>query len=277
MSLRTLPEISAAGLASSPQFELRPDALERWQPGIQAASEDDATINIYEVIGKDWEGRGATAQKTAAILRSVGERDVIVNINSPGGDVFEGIAIYNILRQHRAKVTTRVMGLAASVASLIAMAGDEIEMGDGASIMVHNAWAVAVGNRHDMQAAHDVLEPIDMALADLYVARTGKDKKTVVKMMDAETWMGVEDAIASGFATAKIDRALIKETSGGEAKRALAMVEMSMAKAGYSRSARRDAFQQLFTGTPRAAEPATPRASDFMNELEKLTLTLKEK
>lgn len=275
MSLLKLPEIKAAGLASSPQFELRPDALERWQPGIQAASEDDATINIYEVIGKDWEGRGATAQKTSAILRAIGERDVIVNINSPGGDVFEGIAIYNILRQHKAKVTTRVMGLAASAASLIAMAGDDIEMGDGASIMVHNAWAVAAGNRHDMMSAHDVLEPIDMALADLYVARTGNDKKTIIKMMDAETWLGVESAIQSGFATAKIDRALIKETGDGESKRALAMVEMSMAKAGYSRSARRDAFQQLFTGTPRAAEPAKPCAGDYMNELQSLTLTLK--
>lgn len=274
MSLRSLPEIKADG--SSPQFEVRPDALERWRPGIHAAAQDDdATLNIYEIIGKDWEGKGATAQKTSAILRSIGERAVVVNINSPGGDVFEGIAIYNILRQHKAKVTTRVMGLAASAASLIAMAGDDIEMGDGASIMVHNAWAVAIGNRHDMMAAHDVLEPIDTALADLYSARTGADRKSIMKMMDAETWMGVEQAIENGFATGKIDRAFIKDDGSGESKRALAMVEMSMAKSGYSRSARREAFQQLFTGTPRAAEPATPRASDFPEELNQLFQTLK--
>lgn len=265
MSLLKLPEIRADHRMGAAQFDLRPDALDRWQPEVRAAGQDDAaTISIYESIGENWDGTGFTAKRMSAILRNVGNSAVTVNINSPGGDFFEGVAIYNLLREHKAKVTVQVMGLAASAASVIAMAGDEILMGDGAFLMIHNAWAVAIGNRHDMADAAALLEPFDAAMAKVYASRAGISEVDAAAMMDKETWIGAERAVADGFATGMLDQSSItKDTKTGGAKKALALVEASMAKAGYSRSVRRDAFKALFAGTPGAvSQEATPSAGD---------------
>lgn len=147
MSLKQLPEIKADRRLNKAGFDLRPDAVDRWEPAVCAAAGDAAnSISIYDSIGENWEGTGVTAKRISAALRSIGDKDVVVNVNSPGGDFFEGVAIYNLLREHAGKVTVRVLGVAASAASVIAMAGDEILMGDGSFLMIHNAWAVAVGN-----------------------------------------------------------------------------------------------------------------------------------
>ena len=264
MSLLNLPEIKADARIGAAQFDMRPDALERWEPGVCAAVSDAPSISIYEQIGASWDGSGMTAARMSGILRGIGARDVVVNLNSPGGDFFEGVAIYNLLRQHKAKVTVQVMGLAASAASVIAMAGDEILMGDGAFLMVHNAWAVAVGNRHDMLAASEQLAPFDAAMADVYAARSGMSVKKVVAMMDAETWIGSTQAVKDGFATGMIDRANItQDTNAQGSKKYLALVEASMVRAGHSRTVRRDALKSLFSGTPGAAEnEAKPSAGN---------------
>lgn len=264
MSLLNLPEIKASARIGAAQFDLRPDALERWEPGVHAAAEGDASISIYDQIGESWDGTGMTAARMSGILRNIGARDVTVNLNSPGGDFFEGVAIYNLLRQHKAKVTVQVMGLAASAASVIAMAGDEILMGDGAFLMIHNAWAVAVGNRHDMLAASEQLTPFDAAMADVYAARSGLSVKKAAAMMDAETWIGATAAIKDGFATGMIQREQITQDANAQgSKKYLAMVEASMARAGHSRSVRRDALKSLFSGTPGAAEnDAMPSAGE---------------
>lgn len=263
MSLLQLPEIRADHRLTGAQFDLRPDAVERWQPEVRAAkADDDATISIYDSIGENWEGTGVTAKRISAALRSIGVRDLTVNVNSPGGDFFEGVAIYNLLREHKAKVSVRVMGVAASAASVIAMSGDEILMGDGAFLMIHNAWAVAIGNRHDMTATASILEPFDAAMAKVYSQRAGITQAEAATMMDKETWIGADDAVELGFASGLIDSAEISRgaSASGE-RRAMAMIEASLAKAGYSRSARRDAFKALFSGKPGAAgTPATPRA-----------------
>ncbi|MGT2427901.1 head maturation protease, ClpP-related [Cupriavidus basilensis] len=263
MSLLQLPEIRADHRLTAAQFDLRPDALERWEPEVRAASDDGAaTISIYDSIGDNWEGTGITAKRISAALRNIGAREVTVNVNSPGGDFFEGVAIYNLLREHKAKVTVNVMGIAASAASVITMAGDEIRMGDGAFLMIHNAWAVAIGNRYDMTAAAAMLAPFDAAMAKVYSQRAGISEADVAAMMDKETWIGAEQAVEEGFATGLLDSAQInKNTSASGNKKAMALIEASMAKAGYSRSARRDAFKALFNGKPGAAEEAaTPRA-----------------
>lgn len=276
MSLRTLPEIKADCRLGGASFDLRPDALDRWAPEVKAAEADNsATISIYDVIGEDFWGDGMTAKRVGGALRAIGAKDVTVNINSPGGDFFEGVAIYNLLREHPAKVTVRVMGLAASAASVIAMAGDEILIGDGAFLMIHNAWAVAIGNRHDMRSAADQLEPFDGAMADLYAARSGADRAQVVAMMDKETWLGSSQAVEDGFADGLIDRAeLVTDEPKTGNKKAMAMMEAAMAKAGHSRSTRREAFKALFSGTPSAAEPTTPRAGDDLADIRRLTETL---
>ncbi|UXC38279.1 head maturation protease, ClpP-related [Cupriavidus gilardii] len=263
MSLLNLPEIRADHRLNGAQFDLRPDAVEKWQPEVRAAKgDDDTTISIYDAIGENWDGTGVTAKRISAALRSIGSRAITVNINSPGGDFFEGVAIYNLLREHKAKVTVQVMGVAASAASVIAMAGDDILMGEGAFLMIHNAWAVAIGNRHDMRATAEVLEPFDGAMAKVYAERAGISSAEAAAMMDKESWIGADEAVELGFATGLLDSAAVLRSAGTSAeRRAMAVIEASMAKAGYTRSARREAFKALFSGKPGAAgEPATPRA-----------------
>lgn len=264
MSLKKLPEIRADHRLSKAGFDLRPDAVDRWEPEVQAsASDSETSISIYDSIGENWEGTGVTAKRIGGALRAIGERDVVVNLNSPGGDFFEGMAIYNLLREHKAKVTIRVLGVAASVSSVIAMAGDEILMGDGSFLMIHNAWAVAVGNRHDMADTAAVLAPFDAAMAALYAHRTGMSEAEAALLMDRETWIGAQQAVDDGFATGLLPSSEItRAAQASGARKPMALIEASMAKAGYSRTARRDAFKALFsTGMPGAAgDTATPRA-----------------
>ena len=261
MSLRQLPEIRAERRLGAAQFDMRPDALERWEPEVRAASSGDNVISIYDVIGENWEGTGVTTKRVSAALRSIGEREVVVNINSPGGDFFEGVAIYNLLREHRAKVTVQVMGLAASAASVIAMAGDEILMGEGAFLMIHNAWAVAIGNRHDMAEAARLLAPFDEAMAKVYATRSGITAAEAARLMDDETWIGADRAMEDGFADGLLDgAAATKEPKQTGGRKALALVEAAMAKAGHSRSMRRETLSSLFSGKPSAADSAMPSA-----------------
>lgn len=280
MSLLQLPEIRADHRLGPAQFDARPDALERWEPGIRAANEGDNAISIYDAIGESWDGSGVTVKRISAALRSIGSgADVTVNVNSPGGDFFEGVAIYNALREHKGKVTVRVLGLAASAASVITMAGDEILMGDASFLMVHNAWAVAIGNRHDMRDAADRLEPFDAAMANLYAKRAGISVAEAAALMDKETWIGAEQAVADGFATGLVASADIAadRPSNHVERRTLALVEASMARAGHTRSARREALKTLFAGKPSAAAiPATPSAGvDLAASLRQLTATIK--
>lgn len=278
MSLLRLPEIRADQRLGSTQFDLRTDAVDRWEPEVRAAADDDNSISIYDSIGEGWDGNGVTAKRISAALRSLAGKDVVVNVNSPGGDFFEGVAIYNLLRAHKGKVTVRVLGLAASAASVIAMAGDEIQMGEGAFLMIHNAWAVAVGNRHDLADVAAYLEPFDQAMAQMYAARTGKPESGMAKLMDEETWIDAEKAIEEGFATGKVPAdAIGKAARADTGKRALALVDASMAKAGMSRTTRRDTLKALFSGTPRAAEQeAMPSAgADLAAALRETLSTIK--
>lgn len=120
------------------------DVFDRWNvdaAGIRPAAlaMNDNVITMFDVIGEDWwTGGGITAKGVAAALRAIGDRPVEVQINSPGGDMFEGIAIYNVLREHSQAITIKIMGMAASAASVIAMAGDTIEIGAASFIMIHN-------------------------------------------------------------------------------------------------------------------------------------------
>lgn len=282
MSLIKLPEIQARAPVDGVSFDVRPEALDRWTPGVHAAdnAEDVPTITILDQIGIDWwTGEGVTAKRVASSLRAIGGQDVRVDINSPGGDFFEGVAIYNQLRAHSHRVTVRVLGLAASAASVIAMAGDDILMGDGAFLMIHNAWAVAVGNRHDMRGAADSLEPFDLAMAELYEARSGVSLDEIQRLMDEETWLRASDAIDRGFATGTIDGTVaVDDPQAADRKKYLSMVEASMARAGHTRAQRREALRALFNGRPGAAElSATPGAgeSDIAASLQSLLSTLR--
>lgn len=262
MSLRKLPEARTFQRPQNFQWDAPSDVLARWAEAPRAAaSDDDTTISMFDVIGEDfWTGTGVTAKRVSAALRAIGDQDVTVKINSPGGDLIEGIAIYNLLRGHPAKVTVEVLGWAASAASIIAMAGDEIRMGLGTFMMVHNAWGVVVGNRHDMREAAELLDGFDGAIMDIYEARTGLKRAAIEKLMDAETFMGPSEAIKNGFADV-VDDTIGTDTdvenfAAGPVNIRRRM-DAALAKQGVSRSERRRMFAELAGGTHDAAPTAT--------------------
>ncbi len=261
MSLRNLPEITAFQRPKAYQWDVPSDALARWVETPSAAANDDpATITIYDVIGEDWwSGGGFTASRMNAALRSIGAKDVTVRINSPGGDVFEGFAIYNELASHKAKVTIEVMGVAASAASYIAMAGDTIKMGLGSFIMIHNSWGVVMGNRNDLEAASEMLAQIDGAQMDIYENRTGLKRAEIEKYMDAETFFSAKDAVAKGFA----DELMDNEIGGGASAlvrpeiHAKRRMDAILAQSGVPRSERRKMIKEATGDTHDAAPTVT--------------------
>lgn len=266
MSLRSLPEIKAFDGPSALSFEPDPAVLAKWSPGIRAArDESDNVISIYDVIGQDfWTGEGVTTKRVAAALRAIGGRDVVVNINSPGGDVFEGNGIYSLLKDHPHKVTVKVMGMAASAASVIAMAGDDIRISDVGFMFVHNTWSIGIGNRHDFREFADTLEPFDDAMASLYAARSGQPKKAAAAWMDAETWFNADQAIEAGLADGKLDSTEITE-GGTKATKALAaarQIETALRRQGMSAREAKTLITE-FRGARDAAPHAARDAGDI--------------
>lgn len=169
---------------------------------VMARGQKSAEVLIYDPIGADWFGNGVTAKRFRDDLEAMGDvAEITVRINSPGGEVFDGLSIYNTLKEHPAKVTVHIDGLAASIASVIAMAGDRIVMGEGAMFMVHSPWTVAMGNADNMRATADMLDKVEVGLVDAYVSRTGKTRAAVQKWMEGETWFTRDEAIAEGLAT----------------------------------------------------------------------------
>ena len=262
-----------------------PSVLERWgeeAAGIRALAPGDNVITMFDVIGEDfWSGGGITAKSVAAQLRTIGDRPVEVQINSPGGDMFEGIAIYNVLREHGQTVTVKVMGMAASAASIVAMAGDTIEIGAASFLMIHNCWVVAIGNRHDMAETADWLAPFDQAMAEVYAARSGQSVEAVAKWMDAETYMSGSMAVERGLADELLpaDQVTVDEKAKAEdaATNKLRAMELTLVSGGMSRSQARARINDI-KGTPGAAQPATtPGAGgdDWTAEASKLLAALK--
>lgn len=264
---RNLPLAHNGLPLSGIKYDLSPKALEKWNPAIKAA-EYDNTISIFDVIGQDyWTGEGVTAKRISGALRAIGEdKPVTVNINSPGGDMFEGLAIYNILREHKGEVTVKVLGLAASAASVIAMAGDNIQVARAGFLMIHNAWILVAGNRHDMREYAEYLEPFDRSMADLYSARTGIEFKAMQKIMDAESWIGGSDAVEQGFADELLpsDQIQIDENSNA---RAAVKLDIALAKAGMPRSERKKLLAEYKAVTPCADGNDTPCAISILDEI----------
>ena len=248
--------------------------LERWNAeaaGIRAVEYGDNVITMFDTIGEDFWTGGITAKKVTAQLRGIGDRPVEVQINSPGGDIFEGIAIYNVLREHPQSVTVKIMGLAASAASVIAMAGDTIEIGAASFLMIHNCWVMAIGNRHDMAETAEYLAPFDAAMADVYAARSGMTSAECAELMDRETYLSGSVAIAKGFA----DKLLTadKITTDDKAKAAsrevnhLRAMELTLVAAGQSRSEAREHIQQIVSTPGAALEGGTPGAASETDDV----------
>jgi ATP-dependent Clp protease, protease subunit len=167
---------------------------------------NSAEIYLYGIIGGDWFGDGVTAKQFADDLKALGNvKTIDLRINSEGGSVFDGKAMYSLLNEHQATITVHVDGLAASAASFVAMAGDVIEIAEGGFIMIHNAYMLAIGDAREMRRSADMLETVNNTIIDVYASRTKGDKKAIAKMMDNETWMTGADAVKNGFADKMVE------------------------------------------------------------------------
>lgn len=161
-------------------------------------------LYIYDDIGPEWAGMVSANFVRAELAKHEG-KPVTVRINSPGGFVTEGQAIYNALRRHSdggGKVTVEVDALAASIASYIAMAGDEILIAENAMFMIHKAWTMMAGNADAFRKEAGVLDKFDDTLADTYVARSGADKEKIMQLLADETWLTAKESVELGLADA---------------------------------------------------------------------------
>lgn len=179
----------------------RPDALRsgRWYE-IRNADGSEAHIDIMDEIGL-W---GITADQFVKDLRAITAPVVQVNINSPGGDVFDGLAVYNALQQRSGRVVCNVYGLAASIASVIAMAGSELRMAKTAYLMIHDPTVFVWGGAKDLRDTADLLDKIKGTIVGIYAEKSarheaGADKDELAKLMTDETWLTAEEAKAKGL------------------------------------------------------------------------------
>jgi ATP-dependent protease ClpP protease subunit len=155
---------------------------------------------LYGLIGSEWDG--VTAATVASDIKALGEiSELRVYINSPGGNVFDAAAIYNILHRHPAKVLVYVDGMAFSAASVVAMAGDEIIMAENAMMMIHDPWTVAVGDESVMLETATRLEQVKRTIVATYATRSGMAPADIDAMMSEETWLSAAEAVATGLAT----------------------------------------------------------------------------
>ncbi|BEL07837.1 Clp protease ClpP [Actinoplanes sichuanensis] len=191
-------------------FHIGPPVLAVAEPQSPAEEPKPATtadVYLFDEIGGWW---GATAEDFVKEVAGLDVDRIVLHLNSPGGAAKEGVAIANVLRAHRAHVEVRVDGWAASAASVIAMAGNEIVMGVGSQMMIHDAWGFAQGDASEMRKAADMLDSTSDSLAAAYAARTGIPAAEWRAVMKAESWYTAEEAVQAGLA----DRAAAADETG---------------------------------------------------------------
>jgi len=165
---------------------------------IKNATEESADVYIYDVVGDPWVGLdSATVVKQLNELKT---KKISLRINSPGGLVFDGMAIYNAIARHPAEVTTYIDGLAASIASVIALAGKRVVIAENAMMMIHEPWSYAVGNSAQLRKEADVLDQIRETIINVYETRTGENRDVIAKLMADETWFTAKEAVAAKLA-----------------------------------------------------------------------------
>ncbi len=194
---------------------------------------DTAEMLIYEQIGVSWwDDSGVGAKQFADDLKALGDiKTLNIRINSPGGDVTEGDAIYSALTQHPATINVFIDGIAASAASFIAMAGDTIAIAEHAKLMIHNAWGFSVGNADDMRKMADTLDVFDKGIRGIYAARTGNSDLQLQDWMKAETWMLGPEAKDRGFADTVIPSKEKPEDSADTGVMDLMKMRLALARA----------------------------------------------
>ncbi|CEG23133.1 ATP-dependent Clp protease proteolytic subunit 1 [Planococcus massiliensis] len=173
--------------------------VERQFKAVKNEATNATELTIYGVIGDSWWEDSVSAADVDEALQSI-SGDIVINLNSPGGDAFEGIAIYNRLKKHDGKVTINVDGWACSAASVIACAADELFMGLGSMFMIHEASTIVWGSKTDMRKEADVLESLEEGIIDIYMTKANVSREEIKNMVDSETWFSAQKAVEIGFA-----------------------------------------------------------------------------
>lgn len=210
-----------------------------------SAAEGTPVLRIYDPIdswGGDW---GVSAKEFADALDGIDSPDIHLHINSPGGEVFEAVAIANLLRAHPAKITARVDGIAASAASFIAASADELVMARNTEFMIHDAWGMGIGNAADMRDLADTLDRLSDNIAAIYAEKSGGTTEEWRAAMVAESWYSADEAVAAGLAD-RVDRPVADEAA-----------KASFDLAGMFQHAGRAEAPAPVVPTP---EPSTPRS-----------------
>ena len=209
-------------------------------------TDESVEVSIYDGIGFG----GVTAKQFSADLKKLKGQHIDLRINSVGGSVIEGAAIFNALKRHKGGLTVHIDGLAASMASVIAMAGEETRIAENALLMIHNPWSMTMGDAADLRKEADVLDKLKATLVNAYVRKTGQPRAAIEQMMDDEKWMDAQEALELGFVD-EIDAPIA----------AAASVTPEQARARFAQ------FQNTMASKP-APEPAAPvdtAAEDNMN------------
>lgn len=174
---------------------------------IEAKENNKAEIVIYAPIGASFWEESITAKQFSDELKKLPDnaKEITVRINSPGGDVFDGITIYNLLKQRKGRKVCIIDGIAASIASVIAMAADEVIMGEGTQFMVHKPWTGTMGNADDFEKTIQRLDDVEEQMISIYRNKTKMDRAEIRDLLRGETWMDADMAIEKGFANSKIE------------------------------------------------------------------------
>lgn len=227
-----------------------------------------ATINIYgDICSWAWEDWGEmSANILSKQLEALGDvNEIHVYINSYGGEVAEGLAIYNALRRHKAKITTYCDGFACSIASVIFMAGDERVMNEASLLMIHNAWTWASGNAEELRKQADDLEKITQASVEAYKAHSSLSEEEIKALMDAETWILPSEALEWGFAT-RIDKTENEKASQSAFKQLMDIIKAHQEAEADDEEEKPDDTEEPTTEEPTDDDGEEPETDDGEEE-----------
>lgn len=220
-----------------------------------ATENGEANINIYgDITSWEWLESDVSSYTLSKELDSLGDgiNTINVYINSYGGEVAEGLAIYNALKRHKAKIKTYCDGFAASIASVIFMAGDERIMSNASLLFIHNAWTYTGGNANELRKTADDLETMTQASINAYMNHVNITEEELKEMLDAETWITPQDALTMGFATSIINDSTNKNPNQSIKKQVMKQLTKPV-----------ETPQE--TPTPPAEEPAEPEENKIQN------------
>ncbi|USE38936.1 ClpP-like prohead protease/major capsid protein fusion protein [Endozoicomonas sp. SCSIO W0465] len=232
---------------------------------LKMAADSVVELIIYEEISSWW---GITAQNIANQLKELRAANGTINtirvrINSPGGDVFEGVTIYNLLKQDSAFVEVYVDGMAASIASIIAMAGDKIVIGESAAFMIHNPWSYAWGESDELRKMADLLDQIKSSLMTTYQKRTGLSEEEITALMDEETWYFGQEAVDAGFADEVFEAPAMAASLNSKGKKRLQNITENIPDKALA------FFQSATNQANRSEQPENPEGSAPQHTKEK--------